>query len=116
MSRERFAQIIVATIIVLGVNGAVVIFFLGEWLGLLIMSPLSIVTVAIWAVLAKKRFAQMLISVGCGYLGAALIMWLLSFSFGSHYFISWPIGGWGVGYLLAGLVMKAWERRVLVSE
>ena len=116
MSRERFAEISLATGIVLCTNAVAAIFLPGGWLGFLIMSPVLVVTVAVWALLAKKRFAQLLISVGCGQLGAALIFWLPSFFFGDHYFNSWLLVGLGAGYLLAGLVMKAWERRVSVSQ
>jgi len=111
MSRERFAEISLATIIVLGTNAVASIFLPGEWVGFLIMSPVLVATITLGSYFLKKRFTQALISTGVGLLGAGLIFWLPSFFFGSHYFNSWLLVGLGAGQLLAGLVMKAGERR-----
>jgi len=116
MSRERFAEIIVATIILLGTNAVASIFLPGGWLGYFIMSPALVATIVVGSYILKKRFTQALISMAVGLLGAALIVWLPSFFFGDHYFNSWLLVGLGAGYLLAGLFMKAWERRVSVSQ
>ena len=117
MSWERFAQIIIVIMIVLGTNAIAAIFVPGGLLGsdygcFLIISPVVVGTLTL-----KKRFTQSLISMGVGTLGAALIFWLPSFFFGSYYFNSWPLVGLGSGYLLAGLAMKARERQWMsVSE
>jgi len=110
MSRERFAQIIVATIIVLGTNAAVAIFVPGQWAGFPFTVPALVAIMAIFGVFLKKVFAQFLIAMGLGVLGAALIIWLALFFMRSQYENVWQLLGLGSGYLLAGLVMKAWER------